>query len=106
ELHLALSMLRLAVRKYPDVRGDAGVVEDVERQRNDGLQPVVLQNPSPNVALSLAGVAGKERGPVVHLCDPASAWSLVLHLGELVYKKHQLPVAGTCDKAELRITVV
>ena len=68
ELHLARAVLRLAVGEHPDVGGDAGVVEHVERQRDDGLEPVVLDDPAADVALALAGVAGEEREP---LCTSA-----------------------------------
>ena len=72
ELHLALAVLGLAVGQHPDVGGDAGVVEHVERQGDDGLQPVVLDDPAADVALALAGVAGEERRAVVHLGDAAA----------------------------------
>ena len=61
ELHLAFSMRRLAIAEHPDISGDAGVVEHIERQGNDGLQPVALDDPAADVALALAGVAGEER---------------------------------------------
>ena len=72
ELHLALAVRGLAVGQHPDVGGDAGVVEHVERQGDDGLQPVVLDDPAADVALALAGVAGEERRAVVHLGDAAA----------------------------------
>ncbi|GEM_PF-4459574 len=61
ELHLAPAVLGLAVRQHPDVGGDAGVVEHVERQGDDRFQPVVLDDPAADVALALARVAGEER---------------------------------------------
>ena len=72
ELHLALAVLGLAVGEHPDVGGDAGVVEHVQRQGDDGLQPVVLDDPAADVALALAGVAGEERRAVVDLGDAAA----------------------------------
>ena len=54
QLHLALAVLRLAVGEHPDVGGDAGVVEHVERQGDDRLQPVVLDDPAADVALGPA----------------------------------------------------
>ena len=77
-LPLRCSGLRL--REHPDVGGDAGVVEHVERQGDDGLQPVVLDDPAADVALALAGVAGEERRAVVHLGDAAAELRAVLHL--------------------------
>jgi hypothetical protein len=64
ELDLALAVRGLAVGQHPDVGGDAGVVEQVQRQRDDGLQPVVLDDPAADVALALAGVAGEQREPL------------------------------------------
>jgi hypothetical protein len=65
-------MFRLAVGEHPDVGGDAGVVEQVERQGDDGLQPIVLDDPAADVALALAGVAGEEGRTVVDLGDAAA----------------------------------
>ena len=43
--HLAGVVGRLAVGQDPEVRGDAGVVEELVGQGDDALQPVVLQDP-------------------------------------------------------------
>ena len=72
QLHFALAVRRLAVAQDPDVGGDAGVVEHVERQGDDRLQPVVLDDPAADVALALPGVACEERAAVVDLGDAAS----------------------------------
>ena len=53
-----------AVGQYPDVRGDAGVVEHVQGQGDDSLEPVVLDDPAPDVGFALAGVAGEEDDPL------------------------------------------
>ena len=53
QLHAAAAVARLAVGQHPDIGGDAGVVEHVQRQRDDGFQPVVLDNPAPDIALAL-----------------------------------------------------
>ena len=94
QLHLALAMLWLAVGEHPDVGGDAGVVEHVERQGDDCLQPVVLDDPAADVALALAGVAGEQGAAVVYLGDAAAAR---LHLGQLVGEEEHLAVAGAGD---------
>ena len=70
---LAPPVLRLAVAEHPDVGGDAGVVEHVERQGDDGLEPVVLDDPAADVALALPGVACEEGTAVVDLGDAAAA---------------------------------
>ncbi|OPY18726.1 MAG: hypothetical protein A4E74_00376 [Syntrophus sp. PtaB.Bin075] len=99
-------MLGLPVREHPDVGGDARVVEHVERQCDDGLEPVVLDDPAADVALSLAGVAGKERRAVVDLGDAAAEVGGVLHLGKLIDQEHELPVRGTGDHLIFRVAAV
>ena len=102
ELHLAPAVLGLAVGEHPDVGGDAGVVEHVQRQGDDGLQPVVLDDPAADVALALAGVAGEQRRAVVHLGDAAAERRVVLHLAQHVRQEHELAVAGAGDQASTR----
>ena len=48
------------VGQNPDVGRDTGVVEHVKWQRDDCLKPVILDDPSTDVALTLPGVASKE----------------------------------------------
>ena len=50
----------LAVGDDPDIGADAGVVEHLFRQGDDGLQPVVLDDPLADVAFAGTGAAGKE----------------------------------------------
>ena len=95
ELHLAAAVLGLAVGEHPDIGGDAGVVEHVQRQGDDGLQPVVLDDPAADVALALAGVAGEERRAVVHLGDAAAERRVVLHLAQHVGQEEHLAVAAS-----------
>ena len=80
QLHPALAVRRLAVGDDPDVGGDAGVVEHVQRQCDDGFEPVVLDDPAADIALALAGVAGEQRAAVVDLGDAAAERSAMLHL--------------------------
>jgi hypothetical protein len=54
---LAFAVLRLAVGKHPYVGGDAGAVEEIERQGDDGFEPIVLDNPAADVALALASMS-------------------------------------------------
>src|SRR5205823_14186322 len=63
-LDLAPPRFRLVVREHPYVGADAGVVEELVRQRDDGLQPVVLDDPPANLALARARVAGEQRRAV------------------------------------------
>ena len=104
-------MRRLAVAEHPDVGGDAGVVEHVERQGDDGLQPVVLDDPAADVALALPGVAGEERAAVVDLGDTAARRTALLilfrlHLAQHVGQEHHLAVAGTGDEGVVRVAGV
>src|SRR5438270_368787 len=46
ELYVAVAVCGLPVRQHPDVGRDASVVEEVERQRDDGIKPVVLDEPA------------------------------------------------------------
>ena len=93
QLNLAPAMLRLAVGEHPDIGGDAGVVEHVERKSDDGLQPVVLDDPAADVALALSGISGEEGASVMDLGDAAAERGVLLHLGELVGEEEHLPVA-------------
>ena len=92
--------------QHPDVGGDAGVVEHVQREGDDGLQPVILDDPATDVALSLAGVPGEEGGTIMHLGDSAAEGRVMLHFAQHVGQKHHLTVAGSGHEGELRITVV
>jgi hypothetical protein len=94
-------VLGLAVGEHPDVGGDAGVVEHVQRQGDDGLEPVVLDDPAADVALALAGVAGEERRAVVDLGDAAAERRVVLHLASHVGQEEHLAVAGAGDERVL-----
>ncbi len=90
----------LAVGQHPDVGSDAGVVEEVERQGDDGLQPVVLDQPTADVALALAGVAGEQGGAVVDLGDAAAQFGLGVHFRRHVGQEQHLAVAGARHQRE------
>ena len=92
ELHFALAVLGLLVAQYPDVGGDASVIKHIQREGNDGFEPVVLKNPTADIAFSLACVAGEERGAIVNLSDTAAKLCVLLHLAQHVHKEHQLAV--------------
>src|SRR5207245_7878552 len=46
----------------PDIGTNAGVVEHLLRQGNNGLEPVLLDDPLANVALARTRAAGEQRG--------------------------------------------
>ena len=93
QLHHAAAMRGFAVGQHPHVGSDAGVVEQVEGQGDDGFEPVVLDDPAADVALALAGVAGEQRTAVVYFGDAAAESGLPFHLGELVGQEQHLAVA-------------
>jgi hypothetical protein len=90
---LPLSLGGLPVAQDPDVGGDAGVVEELLGEGDEGLEPVVLQDPAADLALAAAGVAG-EQGRAVHDDgDPGAALLRRLHVVEHVLEEEELPVA-------------
>ncbi len=87
ELYVALVMFGLAVGEHPDVGGDAGVVEGVQRQGDDGFEPVVFDQPAADVALALPGVAGEGCRAMVDLGNAAARRCVVIHLRRHVGEK-------------------
>ncbi len=92
ELHLALAGLFLPVGEHPEVGGDAGVVEELLGQRDDGFQPVVLDDPAADFALAAAGVAGEERRAVEDDGEAAAAVLRGAHLGQHVLEEEERAV--------------
>ena len=82
----------LAVGEYPEVGRDAGVVKELVGQRDDGLQPVVFDDPLADVALAAAGIAGKKRRAVEDDADAAAAFLRRAHLGKHVLEEKQRAV--------------
>src|SRR5690606_3851646 len=80
-LHLAFAMLRLAVGEYPDIGADAGVVEHIGWQADDGLDQIILQHIATDFALATARAAGKQRRTVEHNAKPAASILGRAHLG-------------------------
>ena len=99
----APTALGLAIAEHPDVGGDVGVVEHVERQGDDRLEPVVLDDPAADVALALAGVTREQRAAVVDLGDPAAEPGALLHLREHVGEEEHLAVARAGEQRVLRV---
>src|SRR5579884_757279 len=62
ELNLPFAPFLLTVGDNPDVGADAGVVKHLLRQGNDRLEPVVLDDPFPDIALARARAPGEQRG--------------------------------------------
>ena len=76
------------------------------QRKDDGLQPVVLDDPAADVALALPGVAGEKGGAVVNLGDAAAERGVVLHLAEHVGQKEHLAVAAAGDEGVFGIAGV
>ena len=73
---------RLFVSQQPDVGEDAGVVEKLVGQHDDGVEPVVLQNPAADLALAGTAVAVGEGRAVEDDGDAAATLLRWLHLGQ------------------------
>jgi hypothetical protein len=56
-----------------DVGRDAGVVEHVGRQGDDGLEQVAFEEVAADLALAGTGAAGEERGAVQDDADAGAA---------------------------------
>ena len=78
---------RFAVGEHPDVGGNAGVVKELFRQRDQRFEPVVLQNPAADLALAAAGIARKQRRAVHDNRDSRTAFIDRLHVREHVLEK-------------------
>ena len=61
QLHFAFALVDLAIGHQPDVSGDTGVVEHVERKRDDRIQPIVFDQVTPHVALALTSITREKR---------------------------------------------
>src|SRR6188472_4230887 len=92
ELHLAASLRTLAVRDDPEVGRAAGVVEELVGKRDDGLEPVVLDDPAADLRLARARRAGEERRAVEHNRDPRASLLGRPHLREHVLEKKEAAV--------------
>ena len=92
ELDLALALLRLPVGEDPDVGGDAGIVEKLLRQGDDGFQPIVLDDPAADLGLARAGIPGEQRRAVENNADAAAAILRRAHLRDHVLEEQQRAV--------------
>ena len=92
ELDLAPALGALAVGEHPEVGGDAGVVEELVRQGDDGFEPVVLDDPAADLGLAGAGSPREERRAVEDDGEAAPAFFGRLHLGEHVLEEEEAAV--------------
>ena len=82
----------LAVAEQPDVGADAGVVENLLRQGDDGFQPVVLHDPAADLRLARARAAGEERRAIEDDADVALGFLRVVHPGDEVLQEEHLAI--------------
>src|SRR5699024_2644664 len=94
QLHLAAPLRSLAVGNQPDIGEDAGVVEELIGQRDDGIEPVVLDNPAANIRWTGTSITRKQRRTVKDNGDFGANGILIpffvgVHLGDHVLQKQQ-----------------
>ena len=89
ELDLAPALGLLAVGDDPEVGADPGVVEELVGQGDDPLEPVVLDDPAPDLALARARAAGEERRAVEDDGEPPAALLGALQLADHVLEEEE-----------------
>src|SRR5262249_49280833 len=80
ELHLTLTGLFLPFRNYQQIGKDAVIVEELLGRRDNGSQPVFLNDPAADFAFPSACVAGEQRRAVKNDGKAAAAVLLGPHL--------------------------
>src|SRR5690606_38665267 len=80
-----------------DVGGDSGVVEQVVRQLDDGIQHVVLDEITTDIGLAAARITSKQAGAVVDrgYTRAQRAGGKRFHLADHFHQEQQLSVGGT-----------
>src|SRR6266545_5468599 len=92
ELNLAAACGALAIREDPEVGRDAGVVKELVRQSDDRLQPVVLDDPAPDLRLPRPCSSAEQRRAVEDDREARSALLHGLHLGDHVLQEQEAAV--------------
>ncbi len=87
ELHLALARFGLAIAHDPHIGADAGVVEHVGGQADDGLTQVVFEHVTSDLTFARPRTAGEQRRAVEHDAEAAAAIFGGAHLGDEVQQK-------------------
>src|SRR5690606_14127216 len=92
ELDLAPAGGGLPIADDPDVGADAGVVEHVGGQADDGFDEVVLQHMAPDLALAAARAAGEEGRAIEDDAEAAPTVPRGAHLREERQQEEQRSV--------------
>ena len=95
ELHLAASFRAFAVRDNPHIGGNARVVEELVGHGDDGIEPIVLDNPTADFTFARTRVTGEQRRTVEDNGQPRSALVGGRHLGNHVLKEQERTVVDT-----------
>lgn len=93
QLDLVFAVLGLLVGDDPDISADAGIVEHVGRQADDGFQQIILEDIAADFAFPAARIAGKQGRTVKDDAEPAAALFSGTHLGNQVHQEEQRAVA-------------
>ena len=95
QLHRAFAFRNLPVGHEPDVGVDTGIVEKLVRQSDDGVQPVIFDDPAPDVGRAGPGIPAKERRTVEDDGDLGTLAPILrrgMALGEHLLQKQQRTV--------------
>src|SRR5579883_1767734 len=95
KLNLSLALLSLTIRQHPHISRDPGIIEKLLGQSNNRLQPVVLQNPAPDLALPAASISGKERRTIHHNRDLRTFLIRIVHMRQHDLQEEELSIADT-----------
>ena len=115
EHHAAAMTGGLIVPQQPDIGEDAGVVEELVGQHDDGVEPVVFQNPAADLALAGTAIAIREGRAIEDDRDAAAAFLGRCHLGEhglqkeqgaVIHARHPGAVAGQFQLARFLLVAV
>ena len=108
ELDLAFTRRELLVGDNPDIGGDAGVVEKLVRQGDDGLQPVILDDPASDFTLARACTPGEQWGAIEDH-RKARGFAVLMELGDHMLEEEEGAVRDTrqaCTKTTLEAKAV
>ena len=95
QLQLATAGGGFAVADDPYIGADAGVVEHVGGQADDGFDQIVFQHIAADLALAGTCAACEQRRAIEHDTEAAAAIHGGTHLGHEVQQKQQRTVADT-----------